>query len=61
MTETRKDNPNRVLAWAAAGVLAGIALSATGNPTFGGVLTTAALLGTAYALHRLGRSGPDSA
>lgn len=49
----------KVLAWTAGSLLVGIALAATGNPGFGGVLTFAALLGTAYALHRLGRSGID--
>ncbi|MBI5532497.1 MAG: hypothetical protein HY898_07270 [Deltaproteobacteria bacterium] len=57
MTEVRKNPADRLIVWATAGILVGIGLSATGNPSFGGVLTTVALVGMAYALHRLGRSG----
>lgn len=58
MSETGR-KARKTLAWAAGCLLAGIALAVTGNTTFGGMMTFAALLGTAYALHRLGRSGPD--
>jgi 4-hydroxybenzoate polyprenyltransferase len=59
--EKRKADARRILAWATGSLLVGIALAATGNTTFGGIVTTAALVGTAYSLHRLGRSGPDAA
>jgi len=61
VTDKHKAQARKVLAWATGSLLIGIALAATGNATFGGILTTAALAGTAYALHRLGRSGPDTA
>jgi hypothetical protein len=59
VSDKQKADARKILAAATGSLLVGIALAATGNMGFGGVLTTAALLGTAYALHRLGRSGPD--
>jgi hypothetical protein len=41
-------------------VLVGIALSASGDPDKGAIVTLASLLLLIYALHRFGRSGPDA-
>lgn len=41
-------------------VLLGIALAASGDPDKGAVVTLASLLLLLYALHRFGRSGPDT-
>jgi hypothetical protein len=49
----------RLLALAAAGALAGIALSTTGTPG-GPMLTVGSLLTLIVALHRFGRTGPDA-
>ena len=49
-----------LLALAATGVALGIGLSVSGSHGLGAWLTVAALVLLVFALHRLGRSGPDA-
>ncbi len=49
-----------LLAFAATGVAVGIALSVSGSHDLGAWVTIGALALLVYALHRLGRSGPDA-
>lgn len=55
------DSSNRsLLAFAATCTAAGIAFSVTGSHGLGAWLTVGALVLLVFALHRLGRSGPDA-
>ncbi|MBK7581774.1 MAG: hypothetical protein IPI67_16395 [Myxococcales bacterium] len=53
-------NPRSLLGIGVTTVLVGIAIAATGDPLSGGVVTVTSLVLLIYALHRLGRSGPDA-
>ncbi|MBX3181356.1 MAG: hypothetical protein KIT72_14235 [Polyangiaceae bacterium] len=60
MTEPRLDLDRRVLAGGLTGALVGIGASAMGGASVGAWLTVASLLAALFALHRLGRQGPDA-
>ncbi len=60
MSEARLDLDRRVLAGGLTGTLVGIGASAMGAAGVGAWLTVASLLTALFALHRLGRQGPDA-
>lgn len=52
-------SPRPIVFAAAAALMVGAALTATGDLTFGPILDLAALGLSVYAAHRVGRQGPD--
>lgn len=59
-TAPSRSGNRSLLAFAATGVALGIGLSVSGSHGLGAWITLAALVLLVFALHRLGRSGPDS-